>query len=174
MKTWIQKSTVRQSLFDSYDSKMNNKGWGLFVALALWVLTFPVMAVAQGWYWGSPVAPGFDRASVVEVSGTVLHVDISQRGGGSTLRVESGGEIYTVTTGPGWYLRRQGADYKIGDKLAVKGSKMKTQEGKLYLTAAKIKNLRTGHLLELRDENGLPLWKSTRRFDKEGSREGKP
>jgi outer membrane protein assembly factor BamB len=90
------------------------------------------------------------------------------------LRVESGGEIYTVTLGPGWYLRRQGADYKIGDKLAVKGSKMKTQEGKLYLTAAKIKNLRTGHLLELRDENGLPLWKSTRRFDKEGSREGKP
>ena len=168
MKTWIQKSTVRQSLFDSYDSKMNNKGWGLFVALALWVLTFPVMAVAQGWYWGSPVAPGFDRASVVEVSGTVLHVDISQRGGGSTLRVESGGEIYTVTLGPGWYLRRQGADIQNGDRLTVKGAKGISREGKLYLTAAKIKNLRTGHLLELRDENGLPLWKSKRSFDKEG------
>jgi hypothetical protein len=174
MKTWIQKTNLRRPWFNLSVARTMINGWGFLLALAFWVLTFPAAAVAQGWYWGSPVAPGYDRASVVEVSGSALQVDISQRGGGSTLRVESGGEIYTVTLGPGWYLRQQGADYKIGDKLAVKGSKMKTQEGKLYLTAAKIKNLRTGRILELRDENGLPLWKSKRRFDKEGSREGKP
>jgi len=174
MKKLTQKSNVRESRFDRWGAKMNNTGWGLFFALALWVLTFPAAAVAQGWYWGSPVAPGYDRASVVEISGAVLQVDIFQRGGGSTLRIESGGEIFTVNLGPGWYLRRQGADIQIGDKLAIKGSKMKTREGKSYLTAARIKNLRTGHILELRDENGLPLWKSKRNFDKEGSQEGKP
>ena len=174
MKTWIQKSNLRESLFDRQGLKMIKKGWGLFFALALWVLTFPASAVAQGWYWGSPVAPGYDRASVVEISGSVLQVDIFQRGGGSTLRIESGGEIFTVTLGPGWYLRQQGADIQIGDKLAVKGSKMKTREGKIYLTAARIKNMRTGHVLELRDENGRPLWSSKRRFDKDGSQEGKP
>jgi hypothetical protein len=174
MKTWTQRSNLRESLFGHQGLKMIKKGWGLFFAMALWVLTFPASAVAQGWYWGSPVAPGYDRASVVEVSGVVLQVDLSQRGGGSTLRIESGGEIFTVTLGPGWYLRRQGADIQIGDKLAVKGSKMKTREGKIYLAAARIKNMRTGHVLELRDENGRPLWSSKRSFDKDGNQEGKP
>jgi hypothetical protein len=152
---------------------MIGNGWG-FVILALWLFTIPASAVAQGWYWGSPVAPGYDRSSVIEVSGDVLHVDLSPRSGGSTLRIESGGEIFTVTLGPSWYLSRQGADIQVGDKLAVKGSKMKTREGKVYLTAASIKNTRTGHVLELRDENGLPLWSSKQRSNKEGRQGGKP
>jgi len=172
MKTLIQ-NNLRESLFDRQGLKMIKKGWGLFFALTLWVLTLPASAVAQGWYWGSPVTPGYDRSSVIEVSGVVLQVDMFQRGGGSTLRMESG-EIFTVTLGPGWYLRRQGVDIQIGDKLAVKGSKMKNREGKIYLVAAKITNMRTGHVLDLRDENGRPLWSSGRRFEKEGSQEGNP
>jgi len=174
MKTWIEKSNLRRSGFDRWGARMIGNGWGVFFALALWVLTCPMSAVAQGWYWGSPVTPGYDRSSVVEVSGVVLHVDLSPRSGGSTLRIESGGEIFTVTLGPNWYIRQQGADIQIGDKLAVKGSKMKTREEKIYLTAASIKNMRTSQILALRDENGLPLWSSKRRPNKEGRQEGKP
>jgi hypothetical protein len=168
MKTWKQQNSLRQFSFDRCGLKRINSGRGLFFALALWLLTFPATVAAQGWYWGSPVTPGYDRSSVVEVSGAVLQVDVYQRGGGSTLRIESGGEFFTVTLGPGWYLRRQGADIRVGDKLTVKGSKMKSREGKIYLIAARIKNMRTDHVLELRDENGLPLWSSKRRSDREG------
>jgi len=174
MKTCIQKSNLQGPRLDLREAKTIGNGWGLFFALALWVLTFPATVAAQGWYWGSPVTPGYDRSSVVEVSGFVLQVDLSPRSGGSTLRIESGGEIFIVTLGPNWYIRQQGADIQIGDKLAVKGSKMKTREGKIYLTAASIKNLRTGHVLDLRDENGRPLWSSKRRLDKEERQEGKP
>ena len=83
------------------------------------------------------------------------------------MRIESGGEFFTVTLGPNWYIRQQGADIQVGDKLALKGSKMKTREGKVYLTAASIKNMRTGHVLALRDENGVPLWSSKRRVDRQ-------
>jgi len=171
MKTFIREINFRPDL---RGTKKIGKGWGVFFALALWLFACPVTATAQGWYWGSPVTPGYDRAVVVEVSGVVLHVDLSPRGGGSSVRMETGGETVTVTMGPNWYFRRQGADIRIGDKLEVKGSKMKTREGKSYLAAAKIKNMRTGHVLELRDENGRPLWSSKRSFDKEGSQEGKP
>jgi len=174
MKKFINKSNLQEPRLDLRGAKAIGNGWGVCFALVLWALTFPAAAAAQGWYWGSPVTPGYDRSSVVEVSGVVLHVDLSPRGGGSALRIESGGESVTVTLGPNWYLRQQGADIQIGDKLAVKGSKMKTREGKIYLTAARIKNMRTGHVLELRDENGLPLWSSKRRFNKGESQEGKP
>ncbi len=146
-------------------SIMSRTGWRLFAALALWALTYPVAAVAQGWYWGSPVAPGYDLSSVVEVSGVVLHSELSKRGAGSMVRMDAGGEIFTVTLGPGWYLSQKRADIQIGDRIEVRGSKMKTRDGKMYLTAASLKNIRTGHTLELRDENGRPLWSSKRRLD---------
>jgi len=84
------------------------------------------------------------------------------------------GESVTVTLGPVWYLRRQDVDIKTGDQLTVKGAKTKTREGKVYLAAAVIKNLRTGRILTLRDEDGRPLWTSKKRFQKEEKREGTP
>jgi len=172
MKTKEQKNNLRKTLFDGLGGKIIRTGWGVLFVLALWILTFPASAGAQGWWWGSPVTPGYDRASVVEISGTVLEVDSAQRGG-STLRIESVGETLTVTLGPGWFFFQQQADFRIADKLMVRGSKMKTREGKTYLVAARITNKRTEKVLELRDENGRPLWPSKRRLDKEGGREVK-
>jgi len=159
----MPKNNLQGFRFNRHECMITKKGWGLFFALLLWLLPSPVVA-AQGWYWGSPVAPGYDRSSVVEVNGIVLQISLSSRGGGrSSLRMESSGETLTVTLGPGWYLRQKNAEFHVGDRLSVKGSKMKTREGKTYLIAAKIKNLRTGHVLELRDEAGRPLWASGQR-----------
>ncbi|MGV8079956.1 MAG: hypothetical protein AB2L22_07845 [Syntrophales bacterium] len=174
MKVWTQRIHLPGSRFDLQGTKRLGYRWRAHVVLVLWLFSFPAVVAAQGWYWGSPVAPGYDRTSVVEVTGVVLHFALSPRGGGSTLRIESGGEVYVVTLGPNGYLRKQGVDINIGDKLLVKGSKTKTREGKMYLTAASVKNMRTGHILELRDENGRPLWPSKRRFDTERDSEGKP
>jgi hypothetical protein len=128
------------------------------VALAL-----PSLAAAgQGWWWGSPINPGFDKNTVVQVSGTANQVDIVQRSGPSTLRLDSAGESFTVMLGPGWYLAEVNVDLRTGDRLMVEGSKMMDRGGNLHLIASRIVNERTGIVLELRDDMGRPRWMTGR------------
>jgi hypothetical protein len=125
-------------------------GWATLVVSA--------PAAAQGWWWGSPINPGYDRNTVIQVIGTVTQVNIVSRGGPSTLRLETSGETFTVMLGPGWYLAELHADIRSGDILTVEGSKMMDRWGQLHLAAARIANQRTGTVLELRDETGRPRW----------------
>ena len=126
-------------------------------------LSVPAPALAgQGWWWGSPINPGFDRNTVIQVTGTASQVDIVTRGGPSTLRLETSGESFTVMLAPGWYLAEIRTDIRQGDPLIVEGSKMMDRRGNLHLVAARITNKRTGAVLQLRDEAGRPLWMSGR------------
>lgn len=168
MKTGTQENISQTAGLLHGKAQTISSRWRMSFLLLSWLLIFPATVSAQGFYWGSPVSPGYDRSSVVEIGGVVLHVDLVPRSGPSTLRVESAGETLTVTLGPEWYLRPLKVDFQIGDKLTVKGSKMKAKDGKIYLTAANIKNLRTGQIIELRDESGRPLWSSKRRSNREG------
>lgn len=129
------------------------------VAVIVAALAFASPAVAgQGWWWGSPINPGFDRNTVIQVTGTASQVDIVTRGGPSTLRLDTSGESFTVMLGPGWYLAEIHADIRPGDPLIVEGSKMMDRRQQVYLVAARITNQRTGAVLELRDEAGRPRW----------------
>lgn len=134
------------------------------VAAAIFALALPGVAGAgqQGWWWGSPINPGFDKNTVVQVQGTVSQVDIVPRSGPATLRLDTSGEGVTVMLGPGWYLAELRADIRPGDPLIVEGSKMMDRRGNLHLVAAKITNQRTGAVLTLRDETGAPVWMSGR------------
>jgi hypothetical protein len=129
------------------------------VAVIVVALAFPSLAVAaQGWWWGSPINPGFDRSTVIRVSGTVLRVSFDTRSGPATLTLECPRDTYTVMLGPGWYLAQIRADIREGDPLTVEGSKMMDRGGNLHLVAARVMNERTGAVLELRDEAGRPRW----------------
>lgn len=130
----------------------------LATSLAGVVLAIPALAAAQGWWGGSPINPGFDRNTVIEVTGTATQVNLAPRRGPSTLQLETAGETYTVMLGPGWYLAELHVDIRNGDSLAVEGSKMMDGWGHLHLAAARIRNLRTGITLELRDEAGRLRW----------------
>ena len=126
-------------------------------------LTVPVPVLAgQGWWWGSPITPGFDRNTVIRVAGTASRVDIVSRGGPSTLRLDTADESFTVMLAPGWYLAELRADIRSGDPLIVEGSKMMDRRQQVYLVAARITNQRTGAVLELRDEAGRPRWMGSR------------
>jgi hypothetical protein len=127
---------------------------GLLTAAALAV---PVRAEAQGW-WGSSAGPGFDPNTVIQVAGKAIQMDITTRRGPSTLRLETPTETFTVMLGPGWYLADLHADIRIGDRLAVEGSKMMDRGGHLHLIASRLVNERTGTVLELRDDMGRPRW----------------
>ena len=134
------------------------------VAVVIVALALPSVAAAgqQGFWWGSPVNPGFDKNTVVQVAGKASQVDIVPRSGPSTLRLETSTESFTVMLGPGWYLAEVRADIRLGDSLMVEGSKMMDRQGHLHLVAAKITNQRTGAVLTLRDETGRPVWMSGR------------
>jgi len=118
----------------------------------------PALAGAQGWWWGSPVNPGFDRNTVIQVSGTARHLSIAERFSPGMLTLECDHESYTVMLAPGWYLAQVRADFREGDALTVEGSKMMDRNGKLHLVAARVTNERTGTILELRDDAGRPRW----------------
>lgn len=122
------------------------------------MLAVPASANGQGWWWGSPINPGFDRSTVTRVSGTVARASLEARSGPATLTLECPRDTYTVILGPGWYLRQLGADIREGDPLSVEGSKMMDRGGNLHLVAARVTNERTGAVLELRDEAGHPRW----------------
>jgi hypothetical protein len=122
------------------------------------MLAVPTPTPAQGWWWGSPINPGFDRNTVIQVTGTVTQVNTVSQGGPSTLRFEASGETFTVMLGPSWYLADLHTDIRSGDILTVEGSKMMDRWGQLHLAAARIANQRTGTVLELRDETGRPRW----------------
>jgi hypothetical protein len=133
------------------------------VAVVAVALAFPSLAAAgQGWWWGSPNNPGFDKNTVVQVSGTASQVDIVQRSGPSTLRLDTSGESFTVMLGPGWYLTELQLDLRTGDRLMVEGSKMMDRGGNLHLIASRLVNERTGAVLELRDDMGRPRWMAGR------------
>jgi hypothetical protein len=118
-----------------------------------------VHAEAQGW-WGASAGSGFDPNTVIQVAGKAIQMDITTRRGPSTLRLETPTETFTVMLGPGWYLAELHPDIRIGDRLAVEGSKMMDRAGHLHLIASRILNERTGTVLELRDDMGRPRWRT--------------
>jgi hypothetical protein len=125
------------------------------------VSSTPALA-GQGYWWGFPVNPGFDRNTVIQVVGTATQVDIAPRGGPCTLSLQTPTERFTVMLGPGWYLSEQKVDIQNGDPLLIEGSKMMDRRGDLHLVAARVTNQRTGTVLELRDNAGRPRWMSDR------------
>jgi hypothetical protein len=124
------------------------------------VVFFTSLAHGQGWWWGSPIDPSFDRSAVVELTGTVIHVSIVSVGAPSTLQLQTTAEIFAVILGPGWYLSEIGVDVRNGDTLSIKGAKTKDRRGHVYVVAARVVNHRTNVTFELRDTDGRPKWKS--------------
>ena len=131
-------------------------------ALAAVTLAAPISASAQGWWWGSPINPGFDRNTVIRVIGTATRVTLDARSGPATLSLECSRDTYTVILGPGWYLAQIRPDIQAGDSLIVEGSKMMDRGGNLYLVAARVTNERTAAVLALRDDMGRPRWMGSR------------
>ena len=131
--------------------------WTILPALVA-ALAVPALAAAEGWWWGSPINPGFDRSTVIQVSGTARHINLAGEWGPGTLTLECDHDSYTVMLAPTWYLAQSRADIREGDTLTVEGSKMMDRKGKLYLVAARVTNERTGTVVELRDEMGRPRW----------------
>ncbi|MBD2168582.1 DNA-binding protein [Calothrix membranacea FACHB-236] len=106
----------------------------------------------------------YDPKTVETITGQVISIDntASPRGmsGGLHLKVKTLKEEIPVHLGPVWYINQQNIQIKLQDQIEVKGSRI-TFAGQPTIIAAQIK--KDNQILNLRSDDGLPVWAGWRR-----------
>ncbi|MHB9097850.1 MAG: hypothetical protein ACYC5X_08510 [Syntrophales bacterium] len=106
---------------------------------------------------GLDLEQGYDRNTVVKISGPVAVPPRQLAGGLIAFDLNLPGEQVVVVLGPAWYLQDDNLDWKIGDKVTVQGSLAQGKDGRTYLLSQRI-STPGGTTIELRGENGRPSW----------------
>jgi thiosulfate/3-mercaptopyruvate sulfurtransferase len=101
----------------------------------------------------------FDPQKIVDLSGEVVAVEFfvpfSHMARGVHLLVQTPQGRVPVHLGPSWFLRREGISFQVGDRVAVKGSRIPFADEPV-LIATEIE--RGAVLLRLRKADGTPAW----------------
>lgn len=122
----------------------------------------PMMRGGGGWSSG-PYARVYDPKTVETLKGEVVQVDhvTPMSGMSEGVHVVLKGDKGTtdVHLGPSWYLDHQDTQLAVGDRVEVRGSKVSIA-GKPAVIAAEVK--KGGETLQLRDAQGLPMWRGWR------------
>lgn len=119
---------------------------------------------AQGWGQRGAYNRMFDAKTLETVSGEVeaVHRIAPMKGmsRGVHLTLKTGKEKIEVHLGPAWYIEQQEDSLSKGDKVEVRGSRVKLDGGDALIAI----EVRKGDaVLRLRDEDGYPLWSGWRR-----------
>jgi hypothetical protein len=101
----------------------------------------------------------YNVKTATEIKGKVIAIEqvVPMKGMsyGMHITVKTESETISVHLGPKWFLDKQLIQFKVDDKVLVKGSKV-TLEGKQVVIAREIN--KNGKVLKLRNENGVPVW----------------
>jgi hypothetical protein len=143
---------------------------GLSVALSMVVLLAPALESAAtqvavrragGQGWGAKTLYGslFDPATVESFHGEVLDVEVftplRQMGWGLLVTVKTKDGVVPVHIGPGWFLDDIQLKILPGDKVQVRGSRIKFDEKPAVIaTEVTVGEKR----FILRRDDGLPVW----------------
>ncbi len=117
-----------------------------------------------GWGAGTQYQRLYNPATVETISGTVESIDKvipfkgMRQGIHMTLKTEK--ESVSVHLGPLWYIDRQDTKIEKGDKVEVKGSRVKIRDAAAII-AAEVK--KGNDILLLRDSAGVPQWAGWRK-----------
>ena len=106
---------------------------------------------------GLDLEQGYDRNTVVKISGPVAVPPRPLAGGLIAVDLNLPGEQIVVVLGPAWYLQDDNLDWKIGDHVTVRGSLAQGKDGRAYLLSQQI-TTPGGTTIELRGQNGRPSW----------------
>ena len=104
---------------------------------------------------------GYDLNTVGEIKGTLQKITIPENGP-VQLHLLTVRETYTVLASPGWYWKDFTADIREGMEISVRGSKALGVDGNLYLIAERIRTLKSDKTIVLRDDDGSPVWVSSK------------
>ena len=129
-------------------------------ALATLLSTSAATAAAPAGVWDrdSEYNSLYDSESIEVLKGTVSEVDrfeVKGEQNGICLSVEVNGEQTRVHLGPEWFLENQTLRVDVGDRVAVRGSRVDYQGESVILAAAVV---RGDHMLLLRSPAGAPAW----------------
>jgi hypothetical protein len=120
---------------------------------------------------GLDLEQGYDRNTVVRISGPVAVPPRPLAGGLIAFDLNLPGEQMVVVLGPAWYLQDDNLDWKIGDQVTVRGSLAQGKDGRTYLLTQRI-STPGGATIELRGENGSPSWSGGLRGGQPGGGSG--
>ena len=120
---------------------------------------------------GLDLVQGYDRNTVVNISGSVAVPPRPLAGGLIAFDLNLPGEQIVVVLGPAWYLQDDNLDWKIGDQVAVRGSLAQGKDGRTYLLSQRI-STPGGTTIELRGETGRPSWSGGLRGGQQGGGPG--
>jgi hypothetical protein len=120
---------------------------------------------------GLDLEQGYDRNTVVSISGTVAVSPRPLAGGLVSFDLNMANEQIVVIMGPSWYLQDDNLDWKIGTRVTVRGSVAQGKDGRKYLLSQWISTL-GGTTIELRGENGSPAWSGGMRGGQQGGVSG--
>src|SRR5574341_1901692 len=144
-------------------SKRFETGWVMRAAHAIAIagavfLASAAPAQAAPWWmrWGRG-PHGYDPNTVVTIEATVRAVKPAPPMPSLECERELG-EAVTVILGPPWYLERSGIIFAPGERVAVEGSKVMEDSGRIVVVAARVEKVQERVTLRLRDERGTPLW----------------
>lgn len=115
---------------------------------------------ARGCYGGRM----YDPTRVETIRGEAIAIETFDgrgrgRGGGTHVQVRTNNETLTVRLGPSWYLEERNFQLQPNQTIEVTGSRM-DWDGQPTLIAAEV--AQGNQTLQLRDENGIPLWSRSR------------
>ncbi len=137
----------------------------ILIAAAI-LLVLPGGTADAFWGFGDPgqqdksgldLERGYDRNTVVKISGPVAVPPRPVAGGLMAVDLNHQGEQIVVVLGPAWYLQDDNLDWKIGEQVTVRGSLAQGKDGRTYLLSQRI-STSGGATIELRGETGNPSW----------------
>jgi len=120
---------------------------------------------------GLDLERGYDRNTVVKISGSVAVPPRPLAGGLVVVELNIQNERMVVVLGPAWYLQDDNLDWKIGDQVNVRGSLAQGKDGRTYLLSQQV-GIPGGATIGLRDENGNPFWAGGLRGGQQGGGSG--
>lgn len=128
------------------------------------IISLLISLVLAGGAWAQAMPPGwgrlYDPKTVETLKGEVVSVEAVTAGrmdipARVILNLKTAKETIPVYVGPEWYVKQQGVKLVAGDQVEVKGSRV-MMEGKPYIIPNYVK--KNDRVLQLRDDNGIPLW----------------
>lgn len=136
------------------------------MVLCLLGLGNPSPAEARWWFgtqssWeksGLDLQQGYDRNTVVALSGTLVHVDLDTADGPVVAVIKTDSETVSLVLGPREFWDKQGLSLNPGEQISVRGSKAQGQDGRVYLLVQSMHTPGTGREVVLRNPSGRPAW----------------
>ncbi len=129
------------------------------------IMVIPMLALAgilyagdDGWGPGSAYNSKFDPDTVETMSGEIIKMDLFKPKGmgiGVQIILKTDEETIPVHLGPLRYMIKLKREIGPGDRVEITGSRVESA-GKPLIMASEIR--KGDKKLELRDENGVPVW----------------